>query len=232
MPETDTICIDYIDDITNEYVYLPYSINGKAITKIGNGKPCMPEESCRYLYIPETLTEIGDYAFLNCRNFVNLNYYNYDSSTMELNQIGLQAFYGTQGQRDAESNHSTFSVNKILYRCFSSAEEFAVSDYYTIIADDAFAHNADIKTIILPDTITKIGEGAFYHCDSLTTITIPDSVTSIGKGAFVDCTALEQATLGSGLTEIGSDLFTGCTSLKKINAPEGSKAAETFADQN
>lgn len=230
IPETDTICIDYISNPDPEYCYIPYSIHGKLVTQLGNGMSAvMPQESSRSVYIPESVIEIADYAFLNCANLEYLSYYKSDE--MKLTKIGLQVFYGTEMQRKAEESHSSIGFNKILYRVFSQNEQVKIEDYYTIIAADAFAHNAFCQEIILPDTITEIGDGAFYDCDALSSIVIPDSVTSIGTGAFVDCDSLEKVTLGSGLTEIGSDLFAGCDALKSINAPEGSKAAEMFNDK-
>ncbi|MBP0972040.1 MAG: leucine-rich repeat domain-containing protein, partial [Oscillospiraceae bacterium] len=230
IPETDSICIDEIAELqyNDSAFYIPAYIEGKPVTQLGSGKPVIPKNRYSYIYIPETLKVIGDYAFMNCISFNGLSWYS--SENLKLEHIGLEAFYGTGWQNSAESYGNTLSVLNILYRCFSRNAEYKVSDYYTVISADAFARNKSLEEIVLPDTLTKIEEGAFYDCTSLTSIEIPDSVVSIGNGAFVDCTALESAKLGSGLTEIGEDIFEGCTALKTIDAPAGSKAAEFFGN--
>ena len=190
---------------------------------LGSGKPVMAGDCLySYVYIPSTLKYIGDYAFMNCEKFSNLNY----TDEMNLESIGLQAFYGTAAQKSAESSHSSLTFGKIFYRCFSAEETFKVSDYYTTIAADAFAHNSSIKTVEIPENVLVIGDGAFYDCASLEQVTVSDTVTALGSGAFVNCVQLKDVALGSGLAEFGSNLFVGCDALKTVTAPEGSKAAE------
>ena len=50
----------------------------------------------------------------------------------------------------------------------------------TAIGEKAFANQAQLTSIIIPDTVITIGTRAFYGCTGLTEITIPASVTSIG----------------------------------------------------
>ena len=68
----------------------------------------------------------------------------------------------------------------------------ATIDGYTVtaIGDKAFAENAAITKIILPDTITTIGRRAFYKCTEITEFTVPESVTSIGTQIFFGCDKL------------------------------------------
>ena len=68
----------------------------------------------------------------------------------------------------------------------------ATIDGYTVtaIGDKAFAENAAITKIILPDTITTIGRRAFYKCTEITEFTVPESVTSIGTQIFYGCDKL------------------------------------------
>lgn len=223
IPDTDQICIDFItkpEGVSSNSCYIPAVIDGKTVAVIGNGSPCADENSFQSINIPDSVTEIGDYAFLYCRSlqYLNLN------SDSQLSRIGLQAFYGTALQNTAQMNHGVIWYAGILYRCFTSEEQYEVPDTCKTIAADAFAHNNACKQIVLPDSVTDIDAGAFYSCVHLETITLPDSVVSIGTGAFVDCTALKSAAFGSGVKEIGSDLFTGCTALETVTAPKGSDA--------
>lgn len=67
-------------------------------------------------------------------------------------------------------------------------------DTYTIteIGDNAFANNAHILFITLPDTIRTIGDSAFLGLNLLTSITIPENVMSINNNAFYWCYALAE----------------------------------------
>ena len=218
MPETDTVCIDFIElpeQRASSSCYIPPVIDGRPVTMLGNGSPCLSADAGGYVYFPDSITEVGDYAFLNCGKLEGFSYYTDECC---LKKIGQQAFYGTVFQEKSKSTGGSISFGTLLYRCFADAEQYEVFSGCTVIAADAFAHNGSVREIILPDSLTEIGDGAFYDCGALQTIVIPDSVTKLGTGAFVDCKSLESVTLGSGLTETGSDLFVGCDALKNVPA--------------
>lgn len=57
----------------------------------------------------------------------------------------------------------------------------------TSIGDFAFARDAELTSITIPNSVTSIGINAFYCCSGLSTITIPENVTYIGYAAFEGC---------------------------------------------
>jgi hypothetical protein len=87
------------------------------------------------------------------------------------------------------------------------------------IGDEAFMYHAEIKTVIIPETVEYIGLYAFHDCTGLTEITLPDSVQVIAPIAFYGCTSLKSVMLGSGLTEIGVQSFAYCPALTEITIP-------------
>lgn len=86
----------------------------------------------------------------------------------------------------------------------------------TCIAEDCFAGNTTLTSVILPDTLREIGSGAFSGCSALRGIFIPDGVKLIGSGAFRDCTALEAVCVPASVEAIGYNAFRGCTRLVYI----------------
>ena len=87
------------------------------------------------------------------------------------------------------------------------AEEIYIGTNVTAIGSDAFFECANIKKIIIPNSVTSIEESSFRKT-GLTSITIPDSVTSsIPSCAFYWCTELTDITIGNGVTEIESYAF-------------------------
>ncbi len=91
----------------------------------------------------------------------------------------------------------------------------------TEIAAGAFAGNAGLMGIALPDSITVIGERAFGRCENLTAAILPTGLQSIPAQCFAECRALKRVTLPTSLTKIGERAFYQCTTLGKITVPEG-----------
>jgi hypothetical protein len=60
----------------------------------------------------------------------------------------------------------------------------------TSIGIDAFAENATLTSVTIPDGVTLIENGAFWYCTNLTSVMIPGTVTKIGDGAFETCPSL------------------------------------------
>ena len=55
-----------------------------------------------------------------------------------------------------------------------------------------FYNQAQIVSVILPDTLEYIGVGAFANCTFIRTITIPESVTTVMPASFIGCTSLTK----------------------------------------
>lgn len=108
---------------------------------------------------PDTLTEIGGYAFAENKGS--------SLKTVEIpasvKKIGDYAF------------SSCTTLRTVTFGEESKLEELGVG---------AFQKCSDLTTIVLPDTITKIPTLAFNGCSDLVTFEIGANVTSIGEGAF------------------------------------------------
>lgn len=114
----------------------------------------------------------------------------------------------------------------------------------TSVAPNAFYKSADVKSIVLPETIKQIGGSAFstcpnlesvnipegvptigtytfYMCRKLKKIKLPSTITSIGNQAFIDCVALEEINIPGNCTSIGNDAFSWCISLNKLIIEDG-----------
>ena len=87
------------------------------------------------------------------------------------------------------------------------------------IADDAFAGNTKITSVVISEGVTGIGSGAFTGCTNLTSVTIPESVTTIDGMTFGNCTSLTSVKLSEGLTRIGDQTFGRCNALETIEIP-------------
>ena len=84
------------------------------------------------------------------------------------------------------------------------------------IADYAFNVNADLKTIVIPNTVTSIGIGAFKSCKNLETVNIPTDVKMIYKETFEYCTNLISIKIPDSVETIYQYAFRGCSNLYGI----------------
>lgn len=87
----------------------------------------------------------------------------------------------------------------------------------TKIADNAFASNKKITSVVIPKTVKSIGKKAFYNCTKLTSVKIQgDSLVSIDASAFQGCTSLKNITIPAKVKTIGAKAFFGCKKLSKV----------------
>lgn len=101
----------------------------------------------------------------------------------------------------------------------------------TVIGDNLFYKNENLKSVKLPDTIISIGTEAFSLCKSLETVNIPSGVKEIG-GAFRGCEKLTSIVIPEGVESIYFDTFKDCTALKNVQLPNGLKMIYDFAFEN
>lgn len=66
-------------------------------------------------------------------------------------------------------------------------------------------------------TVRGVGEEAFAGNASVESVTMPDGYTFIHRAAFRDATALEALSLPASMTVIGEEAFSGCSALEMIN---------------
>lgn len=192
--------------------------------------------------IPNSVTSIGNSAFSECTNLLNVTIPN------SVTSIGAYAFQG----------------------CTSLAS-VTIPNSVTSIGNSAFDGCASLTSVTIGNGVTSIGDFAFEDCTSLTNITIPDSVTSIGNDAFYSCYftfgsfvnnskcqynrgetivdtdsdgfcikdnvlvkmrpnyAIDEVSIPNGVIKIGDYAFEYCTSLTNITIPDSVTSIGDYA---
>ena len=110
------------------------------------------------LILPDTITSIGEKAFMNCKELVEV----------------------TLPRGISELSDYIFAGCKNLKLIVSP-------DGITSIGKGAFSNCSNLVAVTLSNNLKSIGDEAFFSCISLPNIFIPRSVTSIGYDAFYDC---------------------------------------------
>ena len=166
--------------------------------------------------IPDSVTEIGWYAFDDCTSLTSVTIPN------SVTSIGDYAFSGCDSLTSVTIPDSVTEIGNYAFQECSSLTsfygKFASEDNRCLIVDGkliAFAP-AGLIEYTIPDSVTTIGDHAFDRCYSLTSVTIPDSVTSIGSFAFYNCDSLTSVTIPDSVTEIGLYAFSYCSSLTSV----------------
>ena len=191
-----------------------YSKDGKTLVQYAIGK----EETS--FTIPDSVTNIGDYAFASCTSLTSIEI---PDSVIS---VGESVFNGCTSIKSVVIGDSVTSIGDSVFFGCTSLVSIEIPDSVTSIDGYAFYGCTSLTSIEIGDTVTSIGNYAFYGCTSITSIEIPDySVTSIGGGAFENCTSLKRIVIPNSVTKIGAYAFRGCKSLiiycKTISMPAG-----------
>jgi len=193
------------------------------------------------ILLPDTLTAIGDYAFIGCDSLTSISLPaslttigDYAFSGNSLTSINLPASlttigdYAFSGCTNLTSISLPASLSTISYNVFSGCKNLMFSVYGTgplstdgimlILNTTIILAPGASGSVTVPTGITVIGDYAFYS-NSLTSISLPASVTTIGERAFSDCHALTSISLPASLTTIGRSAFMYCYNLTSISLP-------------
>ncbi|HUD81976.1 MAG TPA: leucine-rich repeat domain-containing protein [Candidatus Saccharimonadales bacterium] len=215
------------------------SVGGVLIDKSQGALIQYPEANAATSYtIPNSVTSLGEWAFLDCANLrsvtidnsvTNIGYeafcfcYGLTNITIPNSVTGIEgeAFSDCANLASALIGNNVGSIGYAAFADCGNLTSVSMGSGVTNIGDVAFYCDG-LTSVTIPSGVTSIGEDAFYST-SLTNLTIPNSVTSIGYQAFADCTNLANLTIGSGVTNIGEYAFGVCPELSAVyfkgNAP-------------
>ena len=139
------------------------------------------------LTIPNSVTSIDNYAFMNCSSLSKVEFPN------SITSIGAYAFSGC-----------------------SRLTEMIIPDSVTSIGASAFRGCTGLTNIVLSNSITEIPNALFMDCTSLLEINMSDNITIVGSNAFYNCTALKNITMSNNIAKIGDRAFAKCTGIENV----------------
>lgn len=185
------VTIEGVTDLFDGYADIPETIEGYPVTKIGEFA-FGSEKGTTYhtisVTIPNSVTDIGDYAFSDCWGLTTVNM---GSGVIS---IGTEAFYN----------------------CINLTS-IALGDNVDIIYPKAFYECQNLASLSLGKGLQGIGWSAFEGCTSLTELTFPDSVSAIHDRAFARCTGLTEVYLSPNVVQMGKGVFASTKCVVKVD---------------
>lgn len=193
--------------------------NITAINSWGLGKDNLTDA-----YLPDSITSIGNNAFLNAKlngiripdNVQSIGFDVFDCPILASKFIcparlnpETNNYWGAKVY-DYEENGLYIRNNKVI-GAQGDIVTATIPDGVTEIARRGFAGCYDLTSVDTND-VQVIGDGAFESCQSLTSITLHNGLLSIGEMAFREL-PLTAITIPDSVQEIGFFAFDGCQFL-------------------
>ena len=197
------------------------------------------------LVIPDSVTNIGDYAFWGCKSLKSL------VIPDGVTSIGDCAFYDCESLKSLVIPDSVTSIGKSAFLNCESLKSLVIPDSVTSIGGRAFVGCTSLKSLVIPDSVGNIIGNPFsgwngelkclspyfiydnkvlfdkdkskiiaFRDKNTTSYVIPDSVSSIGDYAFWNCHSLKRLVLPDSVSSIGDWAFWNCRSLTDIVIPD------------
>ncbi len=191
-------------------VTVPESVDGQAVTAIGNGA-FEGNKSVTSIALPQSVTEIGENAFADCKNLETVN-------ANGVKTLSNGAFCGCTSLKSVNLD-AVVTVGESCFEGSVSLESATLPNAAEILSY-AFFECESLEKISAPN-VTSLGDGAFYGCINLVDAQLDFAgMTAMGEGAFYMCNALKTSVVCQDLSAIGKYCFYGAKSLECVILPD------------
>ncbi len=173
--------------------------------------------------LPSTLTVIGNYSFNRANALAMIN--GFEAFMQRATKIGTMMLAQTAWGEGVDLVIPT-QITSLPNECFRSTKINSVSFHsgITYIGSYCFGGCANIKSVVLPESLVNLKNQAFASCKALESIDVSrcTSLQEIGEYAFeyAVITSFDFTPFASTLTTIGNGLFNECSSLTTVTAYE------------
>ena len=134
--------------------------------------------------IPDTVTEIGKYAFADCNGITSVVI---PDNVVTIGWEGFLRCYGLESV--TIGNGVTLIDGGAFWDCPNLKSVDMKLGPNAVLATSAFLLCSSLTEVVIPDTVVEIAKQNFSNALSLKKIYIPDSVTVFGEKIFEECPA-------------------------------------------
>lgn len=169
-------------------------------------------EPVEHLVIPESVTDIQDFLFVDCKTLKTVTLHN------GVTRIGVAAFSGCENLKKINIPSSVTEIGDSAFGGTSSLTKISLPNSITKLGTSVF-YESGLKSFTVPNNRKSIPYGLFQSCKDLSSVTISNSVTTIEERAFMHCFALRSVTIPGSVTTIEEDAFYDCRGLQTLEIP-------------
>lgn len=189
---------------------------------------------CSSTVIPDSVTKIGENAFLNCQGLTTISI---PSNVVSIEDNAFSYCSDIRSIKVEKGNVNYDSRDNCNALIETRTNTLVIGCPYTIIpktiskiGTSAFKYSGSPKNIIIPNSVRIISASAFENCTELLSVIIPENVSIIEEKAFYGCKKLYSIKISDGIKDIGERAFFGCVELSTITIPKSVKkiAGSTF----
>lgn len=214
---------------------IPDTINGYAVTVIATNA----FDGCAnvtVIGIPETVTEIGAFAFRGCTSLKAIDTsanvpFACSTGVLALNygvrKLGRHVFDGTLLQTISIPDSVTEIDGNPVAGCSSMTAIAVSAGNAKFKSVDGVLYNRKGTRLIavpacidpdgcdftIPDGVTEIGDEAFAGCETVENITVPATTETIGSRAFADNAYLQIVSFLGDVPDAADDIYEGSESV-------------------
>lgn len=116
---------------------------------------------CNKTIIPNTVTSVQDYAFMNCE---------------DINEITIP--------------NSVTNIGESAFENCTNLSKVNISNSILIIPAYIFKNCTNLIELDIPESVTTIEYAAFQNCDNLVTLTLPSSIKDVDIEFILNCSNL------------------------------------------
>ena len=178
------------------------------------------------LVVPDSVTEIGDYAFSNCSTLSSVYI------PQSVKTIGKEVFANCDKLNNVEMSDGVETIGAFAFCQSSLLESIVLPDSVTVVGEWAFEDCKNLKSCTFSRNLENISERMFSDCVSLKNITLPEKIMTIGASAFEGCTSLETVETKGNLKTLENSCFSGCISLSKVTLSDQVTDVKEYAFYN
>lgn len=161
--------------------------------------------------IPESVIEIGSYAFERCSALSVINL------PSKLEKVGVDAFMKCFSVVELNFPSTLKHLDDRAFEYCSSLKRVTMPSKLEFFGIWVYSDCYSIEEAPLPEGCVDM-EGNYYGCSLLKQAVVPSTVTKLGYGSFAGCTGLDSVILPASLQAVGQYVFYGCETLSEIRS--------------
>lgn len=149
------VCLNAYNTNGLNNVFIPDSVSGKPVTKLGDSL-FFAHEEIEHIHFPDGLQRIGCGALANCRSLQEI------VLPGSVTVIGSHAFSDCVSLRKVilPPDLETIETSLFAFSRFADGAEIALPENLKTIRSDAF-YSTWLRSLVIPDSVTTIEHGAF-----------------------------------------------------------------------